>query len=358
MTNASGVTTGGLRLAGECGERGPLTRADPPRCLSVESDRCVACVCAVNPPRGSKPRFPRLVPASAVLALRSRAASRCIARRRDPEPCTPEADTGGFLPESAFGAFTRRSRTAYAVPESRSRNGSTETSETPDVLPELARLPPLPALSRLSGRELLSPRGECVSPPSETRISRGRLSSRRLVSAEREALRTNGSLRRRASGGAPAPTRRGGRRPVPRARRRSRADAAEDLLPDHFFASEAASAALRPRPRRRRETRARPGRPRAASHAPPDPRRALCSPYFFEKVSVKNNSSPPPRSSAARTGGPRTRGGALLTPSSEAPPRRARRAARRPARFRPKLRLNAPRRARRPARRWRRAARR
>lgn len=208
MTNASGVTTGGLRLAGECGERGPLTRADPPRCLSVESDRCVACVCAVNPPRGSKPRFPRLVPASAVLALRSRAASRCIARRRDPEPCTPEADTGGFLPESAFGAFTRRSRTAYAVPESRSRNGSTETSETPDVLPELARLPPLPALSRLSGRELLSPRGECVSPPSETFASRG-VVSRRAVSSL-----PNGkpSERTEASGGAPPEAR---LRPLP-----------------------------------------------------------------------------------------------------------------------------------------------
>ena len=191
--------------------------------------------------------------------------------------------------------------------------------------------------SHLAGSSLVAPSRLCRtgSPPNERKPPEAR-------------------LRRRAC----AHFRRGGRRPVPRARRRSRADAAEDLRPDHFFASEAASAALRPRPRRRRETRARPGRPRAASHAPPDPRRALCSPYFFEKVSVKNNSSPPPRSSAARTGGPRTRGGALLTPSSEAPPRRARRAARRPARFRPKLRLNAPRRARRPARRWRRAARR
>ena len=220
MTNASGVTTGGLRLAGECGDRGPLTRADrdPPRCLSVEGDRCVACVRAVNPVwvEGSKPRSPpfRRFPRSAVLALRSRAASRCIARRRDPEPCTPEADTGGFLPESAFGAFTRRSRTAYAVPESRSRNESTETSETPDVTPELARLPPLPALSPLSGRELLSPRGECgecgecVSPPSDALASRG-VVSRRTVSSL-----PNGkpSERTEASGGAPVEAR---LRPLP-----------------------------------------------------------------------------------------------------------------------------------------------
>ena len=62
------------------------------------------------------------------------------------------------------------------------------------------------ALAALRARAFVSARRVRLAAERDVRISRGRLSSRRLVSAEREALRTNGSLRRRASGGAPAPT--------------------------------------------------------------------------------------------------------------------------------------------------------
>jgi hypothetical protein len=87
-------------------------------------------------------------PASA-LRSRSAKASRCIQRRRDPEPCTPDAETGGFRGAFDFPATPR----VYARAErsERSRNDNTETAELV-VAPELARLPPLPALSRLSGR--------------------------------------------------------------------------------------------------------------------------------------------------------------------------------------------------------------
>jgi hypothetical protein len=88
-------------------------------------------------------------PVSALREVRSAKASRCIKRRRDPEPCTPDAETGGFRGAFDFPATPR----VYARAErsERSRNDNTETAELV-VAPELARLPPLPALSRLSGR--------------------------------------------------------------------------------------------------------------------------------------------------------------------------------------------------------------
>ena len=137
MMNASGVTTSGLRLAGACGDV-PLTRADrdPPRCLSRRDGASLAFASrlpdgsrrAPKAPLGSKsdreafparpaettravaegPGFFPAAGAARARASRSRSQSaafacrevrdalRCIARRRDPEPCTPEADTGGF----------------------------------------------------------------------------------------------------------------------------------------------------------------------------------------------------------------------------------------------------------------------
>ena len=221
MTNASGVTTGGLRLAGECGERGPLTRADPPRCLSVESDRCVACVCAVNPPRGSKPRFPRLVPASAV--PRASLARRFPLHRAQARPRAVHARGGhGGLPSrKRFRRFHEALANGVrgpgiTVPER--EHGNVRNAR------RLARARAAPAAARalaaLRARAFVSARRVRLAAERDVRISRGRLSSRRLFSADREALRTNGSLRRRASGARLRPLG-AAAAPVPRARRRS-----------------------------------------------------------------------------------------------------------------------------------------
>ena len=231
--------------------RGPLTRADPPRCSPSKAiDASRAYVQSI--PARSKPRFPRLVPTSAVLALAR--ALPAASRRRD-EPCTPEADTGASFPK-AFSALSRGARER----RTRSRNHG-PGAEHGDVRRPTCAARAAPAATRALAALRA---GFCLRAASASR-RRANVASRGVVSRRAVSSLPNGkpSERTEASGGAPpeALLRQGAAAAAQsRARRRSRTTPRR-ICAQIIFCLRAASAALRPRPRRRRETRARPGRP-------------------------------------------------------------------------------------------------
>ena len=255
MTNASGVTTGGLRLAGECGERGPLTRADPPRRPPSKARSMRVRMCSQSPAAG-RSRGPAAGPRVGVSRASPRAAF--LASRAGATPSCARPRHGASFPKApalSRGARERRTRSRNHGPEREHENVPGRNARRLARARGSRRCP----RSRGSPGESFVPRAASAS---RRRARRSHLAGSSLVAPSR--LCRTGSPReararawRRASGAARAARGLGGgRRPVPSRAPQPRADVRAVVARAHAACLRGGVCGLRQRPRRRRETRA------------------------------------------------------------------------------------------------------